>query len=932
VSYRLHLPAVLLTIAACSTAVPAAPAPQTAVAATTYHVSNSSGDDSHDGRAARWNGTHGPWRSLAKASTVKYQPGDALLLKCGDVWDETLTLSGDGTVDHPITVAAYGTGERPYIRRTLGKSQECIVLDKAVGYCIRDLELGFALSGIHVLAAPEAKPGSAFYRFENCFLHDIMDPGFPTSGGAWGWALQTDGGGAVCDVSIVHCIGLRTQGFYSNGARGKVVFDGNTVSHTSLNEVHQVGAAEFDITNCVFVYNYPWRFDKWGTTQVMAGDLPGSPDTRYDVIDNEFGWPGDYPGSPDGCGYDFETYTNGVTFQHNFVHNSYGEAVLFMGGFSQKDLLFDDNIFRDNVRFSPRWDCTIFLPLSLTGNGTISNNVLYLWPGKKGFSDQPTCFTYAGNDEHPTKPFVAMPLVTHIDCRPGARTYALASATPGATIRYTLDGSLPSPASPRYDRPIVIQRSGVLTAKAFLDGSYPSYVSSLAVQLREPEGGAPAAWWKLDEPSGTVVKDSAGTNDGSLAGATPTAGRIGRGLRFAGSGQAVNLEHDRLAAIADTFTVTFWARPTAPRPATPEAESGSGLAGAAWWKMDEGAGASLADSAGGSSSVISGCTWTDGKYGHALHFNGSSDSVGLNASSVAAVEGNFTLSFWADAEATRASTPEANEGISGISKQRYALAPNQYSAASGSAGVGVSLGTNGVSVFELADSYLPSPLVADRPMSGWNHVVVVYRDQQPSLFVNGELVRTGLKSTKTVHPAFSIGGTPYGWYQGKLEDVRVYPRALTADEVRQLATRGEAAEIPWTLGKASGTMALPYALAPISRGGGSDAGHAGMGVAVGTTGVSVCERSDAYLPSLLVDTRPLSGWNHIAVVYRDHQPTLYLNGVFEKAGCRSTKTVHPVLDLGGGTGLGWYAGKLDDVRVYSRALTDAEIQELAAAR
>jgi hypothetical protein len=59
---------------------------------------------------------------------------------------------------------------------------------------------------------------------------------------------------------------------------------------------------------------------------------------------------------------------------------------------------------------------------------------------------------------------------------------------------------------------------------------------------------------------------------------------------------------------------------------------------------------------------------------------------------------------------------------------------------------------------------------------------------------------------------------------------------------------------------------------------------------------------------------------------------LYLNGIFETAGCHSTKTVHPVFDLGGAAGLGSYAGKVDDVRVYDRALTDAEIQELATAR
>jgi hypothetical protein len=53
-----------------------------------------------------------------------------------------------------------------------------------------------------------------------------------------------------------------------------------------------------------------------------------------------------------------------------------------------------------------------------------------------------------------------------------------------------------------------------------------------------------------------------------------------------------------------------------------------------------------------------------------------------------------------------------------------------------------------------------------------------------------------------------------------------------------------------------------------------------------------------------------------------------LNGVYEKAGCKSTKTVHPAFDLDGSK-YGWYDGKLDDIRVYNRALTDAEIQVLA---
>jgi hypothetical protein len=414
--------------------------------ATTYYVSSSAGDDAHDGLAAAWDGAHGPWNSLARASRVKCQPGDNLLPKCGDAWDETLTLTGSGTAKNPVTVASYGAGERPCIRRALGKNEECIALDDTPGYCFRDLELGYVLTGVHIHLDARTDANYDSYRFENCFFHDISNPSFQPQGGAWGWALIWDGGGVPRDISIVHCIGLRTQGFLSDGAHGSVVFDGNTVSHGSLNQVYQTYATGFDINNCVFVHNYPRHYDKWGATQVLAGVLKGGPGVRYNVSNNEFGWPGDYPGSPDGCGYDFEVSTNDITFKHNFVHNRCGEAVLFMGDRAQNSLIFDDNVFRNNVRFSPRWDCTISLPTSVTGSGTFSHNVFYLWPGKTAFGyvgqrtpvTRPTSFTYVDNDEHPTRAFVAMPLVTHIQYKKGERVFTrLPRPAPLSAILWT---------------------------------------------------------------------------------------------------------------------------------------------------------------------------------------------------------------------------------------------------------------------------------------------------------------------------------------------------------------------------------------------------------------------------------------------------------------------------------------------------------------
>lgn len=907
--------------------------------ATNYYVSCSMGNDRYDGLSAKLTGVQGPWKTLAKASGVIYQPGDRLLLKCGDVWNEELALNGDGSATRPITIASYGTGDRPYIRRTLGKNETCILINNSAGYLIRDLEIGSALYGIHMQLNKAGRRNYSYYYIENCFFHDIDNPSSKAILPLWASGLFWDGTGIPGDIRVKNCISLRNESFLCNALKGKVQFDGNTVSHGSLNQVCHTYSTGFDITNCVFVYNYPWLYDKWGTTQVMAGILKGAPGVRNIVENNEFGWPGDYPGSPDGCGYDFEVGTDDVTFRNNYIHDSYGEAVLFMGNTVHNGLVFDGNIFRDNVRFSPRWNCNICLSVDVKGSGVFSNNVFYLWPGKSAFISQdtsmkPTSFTYTNNNEHPTKHFVEMPLVSQISYRSGARIFTLTSATSGAVIRYTTDASLPSSSSPLYRGPIMMRRSGVLNAKAFKYGCYPSYVNSLAVELRHPKANTPSAWWKLNENKGNLAKDSSGKDNGLLSHTAWISDKVRAGLAFNGKNASVNLASSDLSSISNTFTIAFWAKPAKTRATTPTVGSGVGLTGTAWWKMNEGSGEALGDSAGGTLGSITGCTWTKGKFGNALQFNGDKASVALinYGSGISSGVNTFSISFWANAEDPRDATPEATTGISGLTGQRYALFPQQYGGASKEAGVGVSVGTNGVSVFELADGHMPSPLVYNHELSGWNCITVVYRDKKPSLYINGKLVKQGLKSSKILHPAFSLGGSVNNWYQGKLDDLRVYPYALTDGQINELVNKGETAMVPWSPDKNTGTSGLPYALGPVMRGGGKRTADAGVGVAVGVNGISVCESSDTYLPSVLVDTLPLKGWNHIAVVYQNGQPTLYLNGVFETVGCRSEKVVHPVFNLGGGGNLGWYGGNLADVRVYKSALTDAEVQEVAAQR
>jgi hypothetical protein len=128
--------------------------------------------------------------------------------------------------------------------------------------------------------------------------------------------------------------------------------------------------------------------------------------------------------------------------------------------------------------------------------------------------------------------------------------------------------------------------------------------------------------------------------------------------------------------------------------------------------------------------------------------------------------------------------------VTGTSGQRYAIWPTQGAKAygGGHAGAGISVGTNGISVFEHGVSYVPSLLVYDAPVEGWTHVAVVYESRTPKLYVNGKLVKTGVTSEANVHPGCCFGGTAWNsFYKGVLDDVRIFSTALSAPEIEKLA-------------------------------------------------------------------------------------------------------------------------------------------------
>lgn len=101
---------------------------------------------------------------------------------------------------------------------------------------------------------------------------------------------------------------------------------------------------------------------------------------------------------------------------------------------------------------------------------------------------------------------------------------------------------------------------------------------------------------------------------------------------------------------------------------------------------------------------------------------------------------NFTISFWAKPETFSA----AGRG--------FVVIP---AVVEGKAAVGVSVGQNGVSVYERSKGNMPV-IKIDKNVEGWSHIAVSYKDNIPSLYINGEFTGKGNRSEYSCVPSVGM--------------------------------------------------------------------------------------------------------------------------------------------------------------------------------
>lgn len=352
------------------------------------------------------------------------------------------------------------------------------------------------------------------------------------------------------------------------------------------------------------------------------------------------------------------------------------------------------------------------------------------------------------------------------------------------------------------------------------DQSDPPNVAVNRQLTTTPGGQCPLTFSFVGLPSGVV-----GSSSGQMSGTVPAAG---------GSYPVTVTLRDASNTVVDSRSFT-WAVGSSPYPtmvvndspwayhrleearssalmSTATDTSGNGRAGSyvgrtdgpsTSWDFDEGTGTTAADDSGAVNTGTlggAGTTWTtSGRFNGAVTLNGTSTGYVSSVGPAVATNSSFTVSAWAypsmaspgGAISTVLTQSGTNSGFylqQNHGNWKFVL-PDADTTVSGGATV--------------AD---PDPIT----LNTWTHLVGVYDSStgMARLYVNGVSKGTPVARGATWNATGALqagrakwNGTFVDYWQGRLDEITTYRRAMSATEVRDLY--GD--ELRWDLSEASGT-------------------------------------------------------------------------------------------------------------------------------
>jgi hypothetical protein len=200
----------------------------------------------------------------------------------------------------------------------------------------------------------------------------------------------------------------------------------------------------------------------------------------------------------------------------------------------------------------------------------------------------------------------------------------------------------------------------------------------------------------------------------------------------------------------------------------------------AYWKFDEGSGSTANDSAGANNGIVYGATWTTGKSGSALSFDGVDDYITIpDNNDLDFGTGDFSVEMWLKYPSQVGGT------------DNYCLIMGKNTITSPMPGINIFLDypSTGKIRFRVdANNYVDS-VSSGLDDNTWRHFVFIRNGTTLEMYINGVL--DNLSTIESVDVSntvdLRIGANPnYSNrqnYEGIVDEVVIYNRALSASEV-----------------------------------------------------------------------------------------------------------------------------------------------------
>ena len=214
-------------------------------------------------------------------------------------------------------------------------------------------------------------------------------------------------------------------------------------------------------------------------------------------------------------------------------------------------------------------------------------------------------------------------------------------------------------------------------------------------------------------------------------------------------------------------------------------------------------------------------TYTTDRYNNpntAIQFSGNGESVRTNKIDKTTTN-SFSYVVWVNTPNIVTMPAETINPSSGFSVDLatpcvvHAVHGYNWNSNDQHTGAGLYIASNGVFVVEHAASIVATPLSWTGSLNGWHSVAIVYDNHTPKLYIDGNFIKNGLVTPYIVHPSMacdsfynagtypylgtgfgkgfnpSVISVPFNNFKGVIDDIKIYNRALTQNEISELYSK-----------------------------------------------------------------------------------------------------------------------------------------------